>query len=204
LLDLCAMGLDVEGLDSSPDMVSQCRANASARGLQVAVHEQMIQEMHTGRQYRSIFLAGPTFNLLPDDATALGALIRIREHLKPDGSVLLPLFVPRPTPPQALGRPRVHVAEDGIEMRFTAVSEHRDQDARTQTTVTRYERLDGDHTEVDEQDWLLHWYRVPDIRALVEAAGLAVVRVLNPAGGPADDESDEFVLILRHAPASAP
>jgi len=28
--------------------------------------------------------------------------------------------------------------------------------------------------------------------------------VLNPAGGPADDRSDEFVLILRHAPALAP
>ena len=204
LLDLRAMGLEVEGLDSSHDMVTQCHANAAARGLDVVVHEQTIEAMSTGRKYRSIFLAGATFNLLPDDTSALQALVRIREHLAPDGSVLLPLFVPHPTPSKALGRPRVHVTEDGVEMRFTAVSEHRDEIARTQTTVTRYERLVGATWDVDEQDWLLHWYRVADFRALADAAGLAVVRVLNPAGGPADDRSDEFVLILRHAPAPAP
>jgi IMP dehydrogenase len=71
--------------------------------------------MSTGRKYRSIFLAGATFNLLPDDTSALQALVRIREHLAPDGSVLLPLFVPHPTPSTALGRPRVHVTEDGVD-----------------------------------------------------------------------------------------
>jgi SAM-dependent methyltransferase len=204
LLDLVAEGFDVDGLDSSPDMIEQCRANAQARGLDVGLHLQPIQAMAIDRSYRSIFLAGPTFNLLPDDETALQALIRIRDHLAPDGSVLVPLFIPKPTPEPALGRPRVHVTDEGVEMRFTAVSEHRDDATRVQTTLARYERRDGSTTELEERDWLLHWYRVADICALVERAGLVVARMLNPAGGPVDDDSDEFVLILRHAPVSAP
>jgi trans-aconitate methyltransferase len=111
LLDLRAMGLEVEGLDSSHDMVTQCHANAAARGLDVVVHEQTIEAMSTGRKYRSIFLAGATFNLLPDDTSALQALVRIREHLAPDGSVLLPLFVPHPTPSE------VGVADEGCRRR---------------------------------------------------------------------------------------
>jgi SAM-dependent methyltransferase len=202
LLDLCALGLDVEGLDASPDMVAQCRGNAAARGLNVAVHEQTVEDMQIERQFRSIFFAGPTFNLLPDDDTALRALVRIREHLSPDGSLLLPLFIPSPTPAAVLGRPRVHVTEEGVEMRFTAVSERRDDAARVQATLTRYERRDGSAHEVEDREWLLHWYGIADIRALVDRAGLEVTRVLNPAGGPVDEHSKEFVLIVRHAPVS--
>lgn len=33
LIDLCAAGLDVDGVDSFADMVERCRANAIARGI---------------------------------------------------------------------------------------------------------------------------------------------------------------------------
>jgi SAM-dependent methyltransferase len=199
LLDLCALGFDVEGLDSSPDMVEQCRANAAERGLSVVVHEQAIQHMMIARQFSSIFLAGPTFNLLPDDATALEALVRIREHLAPGGSLLLPLFIPAPAPEALLGRPRTHVTADGVEMAFTPLSEHRDPVARVHTTMTRYELRSSTETLVEERAWVLHWYRPADISSLVDAAGLSVARLLNPQGGPVNDDADEFVLIVRHA-----
>jgi SAM-dependent methyltransferase len=199
LLDLRALGFDVEGLDSSPDMIEQCRANAAARGLSVVVHEQSIQHMVIGRQFSSIYLAGPTFNLLPDDATALQALVRIREHLAPGGSLLLPLFIPQPTPDTVLGRPRTHVTADGVEMSFTPLTEHRDTVARLHTTMTRYELRSAEETLVEERSWLLHWYRPDDIRSLVDAAGLSVTRLLDTRGGPVSDDADEFVLIVRHA-----
>jgi SAM-dependent methyltransferase len=197
LLDLRALGLDVEGLDSSPDMIEQCRVNAAVRGLSVVLHEQAIQHMHIDRQFSSIFLAGPTFNLLPDDDTALQALVRIREHLAPGGSLLLPLFIPRPTPDHLLGKQRTHVTDGGVEMSFTPLSEFRDSDARLHTTMTRYELRSAAGTSVEERAWLLHWYRLDDIRALVEAAGLTVARVLDPRGGTVPND-DEFVVVVRH------
>jgi SAM-dependent methyltransferase len=66
LLDLRARGLDVEGLDASPDMLARCRANAAARGLVVTLHESTFETMELPRRYQSIYLAGPTFNLLVD------------------------------------------------------------------------------------------------------------------------------------------
>ena len=45
LLDLRARGLDVEGLDASPDMLARCRANAAARGLVVTLHESPMESM---------------------------------------------------------------------------------------------------------------------------------------------------------------
>ena len=113
LLDLRASGLDVEGLDSSPDMLARCRAAAAERGLAVTLHESRIEEMELVRRYRSIYLAGATFNLIVDDDTAWRALTRIRAHLEPDGSALIPLFIPRPLPVEVFGVARTHITDDG-------------------------------------------------------------------------------------------
>lgn len=202
LLDLRALGFDIEGLDSSPDMVDRCRATALERGLDVVVNHQPMESMHIDRQFRSIFLAGPTFNLLPDDDTALRALIQIRQHLAPGGSVLIPLFKPEPTPTKAFGRSRSHTGADGAEMKLTALSEERDETARVQTTVLRYELTSSKGTIVEDRPWLLHWYSQADIGAIVEAAGLMVMRVLSEAGGPAGEYDSDIVLLLRHAQAA--
>jgi Methyltransferase domain len=185
LLDLVASGLDVEGLDSSPDMLARCRAAAAARGLDVVLHEQPMQAMDLGRRYRSIYIAGPTFNLLPDDDVALQALRRIRAHLEPGGAALIPLFVPAPTPPEALGRTRSHTTDDGTILRVTAVAEDRDEGARLHITTLRYEVEAAGETTVDERPWLIHWYAQSDFAALAQAAGLTVDRILAPDGSPA-------------------
>ena len=151
LLDLRARGLDVEGLDSSPDMLARCRAAAAARGLSVTLHESPMEAMELVRRYRSIYLAGPTFNLIVDDDTAWRALARIRAHLEPDGSALIPLFIPEPLPASAIGVPRTHVTDDGRTMRVTVLSEDRDEGNRLQTLVLRYElEVDGDLMREDQ------------------------------------------------------
>ena len=94
LIDLRRRGLDVEGLDASADMLERCRHAAARAGVAVELHHQLMQEMDLPRRYRSIFIAGPTFNLLPSDSEARLALSRIRDHLEVGGSALIPLFIP--------------------------------------------------------------------------------------------------------------
>jgi SAM-dependent methyltransferase len=190
LLELRARGIDVEGLDASADMLARCRTAATGRDTAVVLHHQPMETMRLRRQYQSIYLAGPTFNLLADDGTAANALARIAEHLRPGGSALIPLFVPPPTPAAHLGVPRTHTTPDGVEMSVTTVSEHRDETARRQTTVLRYERVSADGAVREERPWLIHWYTQDGFRNLAIAAGLTVVAVLTNDGrraGPADD-----------------
>src|SRR5690606_28270360 len=90
LLELRRRGLDVEGVDASGDLLARCAARAAEAGLEVVTHQQRFAELDLRRSYRSIFLAGPTFNLPPDDDLALRALRRIGEHLADDGTALVP------------------------------------------------------------------------------------------------------------------
>ncbi len=158
ILALREHGIDVDGVDSSADMLARCRATAAERGIEVTVYEQAIERLDLRRRYRAVYLAGPTFNLLPDDETALAALTRIRMHLAQGGVALVPLFIPDPTPDEQFGVTREHVTDDGRVQRVSAVSETRDDERRLQTTVLRYESTRDGSTEVLERPWQLHWH----------------------------------------------
>ena len=201
LLDLRAKGLDVEGLDASPDMLARCRANAAARGLVVTLHESRMEAMELRRHYRSIYLAGPSFNLLVDDDSAWRALARIRAHLEPDGSALIPLFVPPPMLPRQIGVPRTHVTDDGATLRFTVTGVERDDAARVQVSHTRYEREHRGRLEVLERDWVLHWYAQDVFRQLVSDAGLLVDELLDDRGNPAGPDATTCAFVLSRDPA---
>jgi SAM-dependent methyltransferase len=197
LLDLRARGIDVEGLDSSGDMLDRCRRAALERSLDVVLYHQPIETMELGKQYRSIFLAGPTFNLLVDDDTARAALHRIHAHLEPGGSALIPLFVPEPIPSKLLGRFREHRASDGALMRFAIVEDCRDERARVQTSQVRYELvgIDGEISGLD-REWVMHWYTRAGFRQLAESAELTVQTVLRPDATPAQKGDTECIFWL--------
>lgn len=185
LLELRRRGLDVDGVDSSVDMLNRLRCQAAEEGLEVTVFHQRMEALRLPRRYRAIFLAGPTFNLLPEDNVALAALNGIRAHLVDGGTALVPLFTPEPTPADQIGRVRTATASDGAELRVSVVAEERDETARTQTTLLRYERHHGSDSTVEDRPWVLHWYTRERFEKLAASAGLAVSAVTDADGGPA-------------------
>ncbi|ELP65369.1 class I SAM-dependent methyltransferase [Streptomyces turgidiscabies] len=184
LLELRRRGLDVDGVDSSADMLERLGRRADEQGIAATVFHQRMEALDLPRRYRAIFLAGPTFNLLPDDDTALAALRGVRAHLAEGGTALVPLFTPAPTPAEQLGDVRTTVAPDGAELRFSVVAEQRDETARTQTTLLRYERHHGSDSSVEDRPWILHWYTRDGFEKLATTAGLTVTTVTDPDGKP--------------------
>ncbi|MDQ0596693.1 ubiquinone/menaquinone biosynthesis C-methylase UbiE [Streptomyces canus] len=123
LLELRRRGLEVDGVDSSADMLDRLRRRADEEGIRTTVFHQRMEAFQLPRRYRAIFLAGPTFTLLPDDDVALAALRGIRAHLAEGGTVLVPLFTPAPTPAEQIGRVRtVATRQLGHRRRFCATN----------------------------------------------------------------------------------
>jgi SAM-dependent methyltransferase len=197
LLALRAQGLDVEGLDASEDMLDRCRRRASDLGIGVTLHHATFEDMDLGRTYRSMYLAGATFCLLPDDAAARRALQRIAAHLEPGGRVLVPLFVPARVPADAIGAAQERHQPDGTVLRCTTVAVERDETARRQVALLRYERVrsDGTHEQL-ERHWLIHWYTQEDFAALATDAGLTVGRAVAPDGTTAGPDAREWSVVL--------
>lgn len=199
LLELRRRGVDVEGVDSSADMLDRCRRRAAEQGVEVVLHHQQMELLDLRRRYRTIFLAGPVFNLLPDDALASAALLRIRAHLDDDGSVLIPLFLPRATPSEDLGQVREALGPDGSTVRVSAVAEVRDDEARRQETTMRYERIAAGASTIVDRPWVLHWYSQDQFRDLAASAGLSTVMIFDAEGGQAEETANEFAFWLNAA-----
>jgi SAM-dependent methyltransferase len=199
LIELRRRGVDVEGLDSSGDMVERCRRRAGVEGVDVVVHQADMTAMSLGRRFQTIFLAGPTMNLLPDDATTTAALAAIYSHLEPGGRAFIPLFEPAPVADIADLEPKEHVGADGTRLRATVTKVERDETARVQTTTLRYERAHSsvDEIETVERPWLLHWHTQDGFRALAERAGLVAESITDYHGEPATPEATYIHVTLR-------
>lgn len=197
LLELRRRGLEVEGVDSSADMLERCRLAAGREGLSVVLHHQRMEDLALESRYRTIFLAGPTFTLLPDDDTARRALAAIRHHLTPDGVAVVPLWVPPRPDPAEVGRVKEVVDEDGATLRCTVIAQRRDERRRTQTTQLRYEMYCPQETATTQRDWLLHWYSPDGFATLAQQSGLRVQRAVRPDGSPAGPDADEFTVWLQ-------
>lgn len=196
LIALRQRGLNVEGLDSSADMIARAQARADALGIEVRLHCCTIEAMQLGRTYRSVFLAGPTFNLIIDDDAAQRSLDNIAAHLEPGGRALVPLFIPQPLPPSVFGVWREHTSEDGAHMRFQIVDATYDEVARMQVATTRYELTRHGVTEQLERPWELHWHTQESFAAMAARAGLRVHAIINGSGQTAADSDVEFAFRL--------
>lgn len=200
LFQLVSEGLDVDGVDSSPDMIQQARTVARQQGLNVRLSVARMEAMDLGRQYRSIYLAGPTFQLLPDDELALRALEVFARHLAPGGTVMVPLWIAGTTPAEQLGAAREAVDDSGTVLRYTPVSEDYDPTTRTRRTAVRYERVPttGPRQRVD-REWVIHWQTRQTIAALASQAALTVRDVEPPSASGQGEPGEEFTVFLTHA-----
>lgn len=93
LLPLLRAGLEADGLDLSGEMLAKCRTKLSAEGLSARLFRQGMEDFDTGREYRTIFVCGGSFQLLPTREAARGALAAAYRHLMPGGRFILDLVV---------------------------------------------------------------------------------------------------------------
>jgi hypothetical protein len=88
LLDYLAQGIDIDGVDNSPDMLALCRQKATMLGLAPTLHEQYLETLALPRQYRTILIPSSTLQLVLEPAMVTQALQRLAAHLLPGGMVV--------------------------------------------------------------------------------------------------------------------
>ena len=198
MLDLIEAGLEVEGLDSSADMLDRCRAAAAARDLgEVTLHLGDMADFNLGHTYRSIYVAGATITLLADDDSIGASLTCMARHLSEGGRAMIPFWIP----PADTGAGKAVEAPDSDRpdsvLRCTTVRVDRDEARRRHSSLLRYERLvDGRVIEQVERWWNVHWLAVGQAVHLAIEAGFADVRARGVDGEPADPDASLFTLVL--------
>lgn len=92
LLDFMQQGIDIDGVDNSPDMLALLRQKAEPMGLTPTVYQQEMDKLSLPRHYQTILVPSSSFQLLLDENLPPVAMGRFYEHLLPGGVLAMPFM----------------------------------------------------------------------------------------------------------------
>lgn len=186
LLDYQAAGIDIDGVDNSPEMLAICREKARALGVTPGLYEQEMQALELPRRYRTVLVPSSSFQLLTDPDDAAQAMRRFVEHMEQGGTLVMSFMVhdvaaklaQMAWSPWRVAGERAR-PEDGATVRRSSRVRF-DFEQQLEHTEDVYEILrDGVvvETERHRRSPAVRWYTQEQCRTLYERAGLRDVQL---------------------------
>ena len=93
LLDYMSDGIDIDGVDNSPEMLALCRGKASGIGLNPTLFQQSMEELDLPRRYRIILVPSSSFQLVMDIDSAKRTMKHFYNHLESGGVLIMPFMI---------------------------------------------------------------------------------------------------------------
>jgi SAM-dependent methyltransferase len=206
LLDYLAEGIDIDGVDLSPEMLDLCRAKAAARGLRPTLYQQAMETLDLPRRYGTILIPSSTFQLITDRAAARATMRRFFDLILPGGALAMShMILWRAGNPVETdwGTPRERTRpEDGALVRRWTRARY-DPAEQLEHTEDRYEiSRDGAvlATEHHHRSPATLWYTHDELRALYRDAGFVDIQLTREWSGQPATPDDRVILVVGTRP----
>jgi ubiquinone/menaquinone biosynthesis C-methylase UbiE len=181
LLDFMKQGVDIDGVDNSPDMLALCRQKAAKMGVEPALYQQEMDKLSLPRKYQTILVPSSSFQLLLEVSLPPAAMHRFYKHLLPGGVLAMPFMTlwKVSDPLESEWTKETVNPEDGLTYRRWSHTRY-DPDTRLEHTIDRYEVLREDKVIASEehvQSPATLSYTQDQAVALYQAAGFSTIQV---------------------------
>jgi len=94
LIPLLEAGINVEGIDASPNMLAACRKHCAERGLNPVLHHGDIENLDIPGKFSAIVVSFGSFMLLEKRTAAIKTLQAFARYLEPQGRIFIDLELP--------------------------------------------------------------------------------------------------------------
>ena len=208
LVPMLLAGLEVDGLDISPDLLAICQTNLEREGLHTRLYEQAMQELDLPQRYQSILVPCQAFFLVVDRTEAIETLDRFYRHLKPGGMLAFNLPSPYETD-DSEGDTEPLIEEgwtiaarrdrpDGSQLEEAHLVEQRDRLDQTMIGKARFRILAGGKVIAEEiYPWYARTYYRNEMLAMLESAGFSDIRVYGFRTETFTLDHDQMIFVAR-------
>jgi ubiquinone/menaquinone biosynthesis C-methylase UbiE len=206
LLDYLSQGIDIDGLDNSPEMLALCRQKAGELGIEPRLYEGEMDSMSLGRKYRTIIVPSSSFQLVTDEYAAAQAMSRFFDHLLPGGVLIMDFMIFKPGSDGKVSDWRLANEktrpEDGALIQFY-IRGRNGPETQLQHNESRYEiTLDGEMiaSEHTRRSPATRWYSQSQALKLYETAGFINTQMFKGATNEPASAEDTLFSILGVRP----
>ena len=191
LIPLLQSGLDVEGLDTSPDMLAVCRQHCHDRGLNPVLRQADMTTFARPGAYHAVIVPAGSITLLDGRPATLQAMAAFHQSLVPGGRLIVD--VPAP---QLVSEPEPMRYWRSDPFLWTLQTMHIEYDpaANQKTRFLRYEKWrDGNLVGTELQPFRLQHWSLSEFTELLTQSGFTEITVAadyhdNHQPGPDSDD----------------
>ena len=174
-IPLMQLGYQIDGVDCSSDMLARCVSRSKQFGLIPSLYQQYLDQLDLPYKYQTIIIAVGSFQLIHDYQLALKTLIKIREHMLPDGDLLFSLFDPQVSS-EAWSKRIVRLNSSTI-LNLTTRRDI-DRERKIADAYCAYELVINGQVVQQEQELVtVTWYDQLNLIKLLELAGFKLVKM---------------------------
>jgi SAM-dependent methyltransferase len=201
-IDYRSQGIDIDGVDNSPEMLALCRERACRLGLELNTYQQAVEQLDLPRRYRTILVPSSTLQLVIDPAQAIRAVQHLHAALEPGGTVVASFMVLwQPGQPITSEFEKTAVRpEDGATIRRRSRARY-EAAIECEHTVDVYQVIrDGQVVQEERlsRSPATRSYTQDQARALFERGGFREIHLLRAfTFEPAGPQDTPFVVLAR-------
>lgn len=206
LLDYLQQGIDIDGVDNSPEMLAICRRKAEDLGLKPELYEQYVEKLEIPRRYRVILVSSSSLQLIIEPESMKQVMMRLYDHLLPGGMLVASVMTlwKEGAPLEAKWERTAVREQDGVKFRQVAYSRF-DPASECEHTEDVYQKIIDDQVvmeELHQRSPATRSYSQSQITKLFEGAGFQDVQVFSEFTFDIAKPEDGLFVILGQKPYS--
>lgn len=181
LVELLKKGVACDGLDLSAPMLDVCKKKLLSQNLQTDLYQVDILKFEISKSYKTIFISGGSFQLIPSFDEAMSALKNISSSLEAGGRFICDLWIPwdeiiaNETFTWKVGR--VSERADGSKL-VASYFKLFNLEQQFQSGEFKYELFqDGELIKTHIDEIKLKWYGVDEFKLMLQKSGFENISV---------------------------
>lgn len=174
LIPLMEKGIDIDGVDLSPEMLAACQHNLNQRQLETNLYLQNLVNLSLPTLYHGIIMPTGSFCLLPKNLIT-EILASFFQHLETGGKLICDVELPLDFIPNQVSTSS-YPLKDNQGLLFTSTSEEINWHEQKTAYIHRYDLLNKGAIEKTEvSNFVLYWYSQLELELLLKATGFSKV-----------------------------